>query len=119
MDGSLFVGNSLDVITAAVLKDTIMQSKIESLVAMLNAKFSTESGYSLHVSYGKRYAKVILNHYGSDSAWMFIDLDNGAVYKADSWVKPAKGIRYWLITNDDISRLVSVADPYGRFLYAR
>lgn len=96
-----------------------MHSKIETLVARLNEKFESMKGYSVSATYGKRYAKLVLNHYGQNSAYMFIDLHNWTVYKPDSWTRPAKGVRYFLLTNDDIDRIVSAADPYGRFLYAR
>jgi hypothetical protein len=41
---------------------------------------------------GSKYIKLIENSLGSDRVHCFLDT-NGNIYKAESWRKPAKGIR--------------------------
>ena len=43
----------------------------------------------MEVSFGKKYAKVITD----TTVWGFVDLSNGDLLKAASWVKPAKHSR--------------------------
>ena len=45
-----------------------------------------------HFTRGKKYIRLVDNSYGQESVFCFIDYD-GNLYKADSWAKPAKGIR--------------------------
>ena len=50
---------------------------------------------NITVTYGTKYAKVIVD----DSAWAFIDLSNGDIYKPESWKRPAKHARGNIFTN--------------------
>lgn len=45
------------------------------------------------ISYGKRYAKIVLDRGNQKSVAGFVDLNNGDVLKAASWAAPAKKAR--------------------------
>jgi hypothetical protein len=47
---------------------------------------------TFRLSYGSKYIKLIENSLGSDRVHCFLD-NEGNIYKAESWRKPAKGIR--------------------------
>ena len=101
----------------------------ECLLEVLNNRFkvdSIESGHTLYTQWeyevGRKYIKVwsFLKD-GTDklrgrSCVMFIDKNDGAVYKAASTKAPAKGIRFSL---EGLVENPSICDCYGSFLYRR
>lgn len=64
---------------------------------------------------GNKFLKVIKIDYNSRSVHAFVDKNNGDLYKADSWKKAAKGVRFNLF--NDIEALRNVADWAGGYLY--
>ena len=101
----------------------------ESLLEVLNNRFKVdalESGHSVYTQLeyevGRKYIKVwsYLSNSGERlygrSCFMFVDKNDGAVYKPASYKAPAKGVRYMitqLADNPDI------CDAFGSFLYLR
>ena len=101
----------------------------ESLIEVLNNEWkvnSIESGNSvytqLEVTEGKKYLKVwsylVSNgeRLNGRSCFMFVDKNDGAVYKPASYKAPAKGIRFWI---EQLAAYPDLCDPYGSFLYVR
>ena len=101
----------------------------ECLLEVLNNEWkvlATENGrnfYSyLTMSVGPKYIKV----WQSDCydgvvqkgrrCFMFVDKNNGAVYKPASYKAPAKGIRFYI---ESLLETPEVVDSYGSFLYRR
>lgn len=96
-------------------------------VAALNAKFAGNGKDYKHVFMvaprGRKYQKVVVQSGIPDangslgdaqrSVYCFVDESTGAIYKAEGWAKPAKGIRATLATLD-----IANVDPYGSWLYA-
>tara|TARA_Y100001938_G_C7976696_1_gene372127 strand:+ start:179 stop:520 length:342 start_codon:yes stop_codon:yes gene_type:complete len=101
----------------------------ECLLEILNDRFkvnSIESNNSVYTQWemevGRKYIKVISylvsggERLNGRSCVMFVDKNDGAVYKSASWKAPAKGIRF------SISGLLDhpdICDQYGSFLYKR
>ena len=101
----------------------------ECLLEILNDRFkvnSIESNNSVYTQWemevGRKYIKVISylvsegERLRGRSCIMFVDKNDGAVYKSASWKAPAKGIRF------SISGLLDhpdICDQYGSFLYKR
>ena len=67
------------------------------------------------VSKGRKYYKLTFDH----SVHCFVDVKNGNVYKAASYNKPAKHVRYNLL--DDVSRqsMFEKAHYAGGYLYLK
>ena len=101
----------------------------ECLLEVLNNRWKVDAIESSETVYtqwemevGRKYVKVISylvsggeRLYGR-SCIMFVDKNDGAVYKSASWKAPAKGIRFsisGLVDNPDI------CDQFGSFLYKR
>ena len=51
--------------------------------------------YNVEVKKGRKYYKIITNN----SVHAFVDVKNGDVYKAASWNKPAKHVRFNLLSD--------------------
>ena len=71
---------------------------------------------------GRKYIKVWNyrvsngNRENTRSCFMFIDKNDGAVYKPASYKAPAKGIRFYV---DQLLDHPEIVDQYGSFLYRR
>ena len=71
---------------------------------------------------GRKYIKVWDyrvsngNRENTRSCFMFIDKNDGAVYKPASYKAPAKGIRFYV---DQLLDHPEIVDQYGSFLYRR
>ena len=65
------------------------------------------------VSKGRKYYKLTFDH----SVHCFVDVKNGDVYKAASYNKPAKHVRYNLLTNPETC--FAKCDWAGGYLYIR
>ena len=101
----------------------------ECLLEVLNNRWKVDAIESSKTVYtqwemevGRKYVKVISYLVGDGerlrgrSCIMFVDKNDGAVYKSASWKAPAKGIRFsisGLVDNPDI------CDQFGSFLYKR
>ena len=101
----------------------------ECLLEVLNNRWKVDAIESSNTVYtqwemevGRKYVKVISYLVGDGerlrgrSCIMFVDKNDGAVYKSASWKAPAKGIRFsisGLVDNPDI------CDQFGSFLYKR
>jgi len=101
----------------------------EALLEVVNNEWkvnSIESGPSVYTQLeyevGRKYIKIwsYLSNAGERlngrSCWMFVDKENGNVFKPASYRAPAKGVRF------NISQLADkpeLCDPYGSFLYLR
>ena len=101
----------------------------ECMLEVVNNRFkvdSLESGRNtytqLEYEVGRKYIKVwsYLVRHGERlrgrSCFMFVDKNNGAVYKSASYKAPAKGIRFYM---DFLADHPEVVDAYGSFLYLR
>ena len=101
----------------------------ECLLEVLNNRWKVDAIESSKTVYtqwemevGRKYVKVISYLVGDGerlrgrSCIMFVDKNDGAVYKSASWKAPAKGIRF------SISGLIDhpdICDQFGSFLYKR
>ena len=101
----------------------------ECLLEVLNNRWKVDAIESSNTVYtqwemevGRKYVKVISylvsggERLNGRSCIMFVDKNDGAVYKSASWKAPAKGIRFsisGLVDNPDI------CDQFGSFLYKR
>jgi hypothetical protein len=47
----------------------------------------------------------------------FVEIETGDLLKAAGWKAPAKGARGNILDDADFARILSVADPYGSYLY--
>jgi len=100
----------------------------ECLLEVVNNQWKVdalESGrnfyHKLTYKVGKKYIKVMnsnvyANEIQSNGVFMFIDKNDGAVYKPASYKAPAKGIRFYI---DSLVNNPEIVDPYGSFLYRR
>ena len=70
-------------------------------------------GILCKVTKGRKYYKLTFDH----SVHCFVDVKNGNVYKAASYNKPAKHVRYNLLDNPEIC--FSKCDWAGGYLYLR
>jgi hypothetical protein len=79
-------------------------------------------GYSYTVDHGRKYNKVVM-HTGSGhrSVHSFVDPATGALFKAEGWARPAKGIRFDLSDDASWARLcAALIQPQqwaGGYLY--
>lgn len=93
-----------------------MTEKAEARAVKSGDHFRT----TYQVQPGRKYDKVVTAFGGGGySAHAFVDRETGALYKAEAWAKPAKGIRFFIRTPEEVGYVVSIADPYGGYLYAR
>ena len=69
--------------------------------------------YNVTVKKGRKYYKVITDN----SVHCFVDVKNGNVFKPESWNKPAKHVRYNLLTNP--TDCYNNVDCNGGYLYMR
>ena len=100
----------------------------ECLLEVVNNQWKVdalESGrnfyHKLTYKVGKKYIKVMnsnvyANEIQSNGVFMFIDKNDGAVYKPASYKAPAKGIRFYI---DSLVNNPEIVDQYGSFLYRR
>ena len=101
----------------------------ESLLEVLNNRFKVdalESGHSVYTQLeyevGRKYIKVwsYLSNSGERlygrSCFMFVDKNDGAVYKPASYKAPAKGIRFYI---SQLADNPDICDAFGSFLYLR
>ena len=80
---------------------TTVTEQLETFRAAVEAAYVahfTAQGYRLApptiaVEPGRKYARVITVEPGTRSAYCFVDMANGDIYKADGWKRPAKGVR--------------------------
>lgn len=83
------------------------------------------SWYEYGVERGRKFDKITHQYMsrvgtgadkaGGRSVHCFIDKATGDIYKAESWRKPAKHVRFnW---DRDRDTLAKVADPHGGYLY--
>ena len=76
-------------------------------------KYGYKSDYNVTIKKGRKYYKVITEN----SVHAFVDVNNGDVYKPASWNKPAKHVRYNLLTNPQ--DCFNKCDWAGGYLYIR
>jgi hypothetical protein len=69
----------------------MMENDIEKWLKLLNNKYGEPKRYYYNKA-GKKYQKIIMNSWGQDSVYCFIDKE-GNIYKAADWRTPAKHIR--------------------------
>ena len=75
--------------------------------------------YKFYIEEGRKYHKIIMDANGSRSAHAFVDKKTGEVYKSASWNKPAKGVRYNLLSIESREECLARADWAGGYLYLR
>ena len=76
-------------------------------------KCGYNSDFKVEVKKGRKYFKVITDN----SVHCFVDVKNGNVFKPESWNKPAKHVRYNLLTNP--TDCYNNVDCNGGYLYMR
>ena len=76
-------------------------------------KYGYKSDFNVTVSKGRKYYKVLTDN----SVHCFVDVKNGDVYKAASYNKPAKHVRYNLL--QDPQDCFNKCDWAGGYLYMR
>ena len=76
-------------------------------------KYGYKSDFNVTVSKGRKYYKVLTDN----SVHCFVDVKNGDVYKAASYNKPAKHVRYNLLV--DPQDCFNKCDWAGGYLYMR
>ena len=74
-------------------------------------KYGYKSDFNVTVSKGRKYYKVLTDN----SVHCFVDVKNGDVYKAASYNKPAKHVRYNLL--QDPQDCFNKCDWSGGYLY--
>ena len=89
----------------------------------VNALESNSSHYSLlTMEVGRKYIKVWQQNVWdgiikeSRGCFMFVDKNDGAVYKPASYKAPAKGVRFSI---EGLLENPHIIDQYGSFLYRR
>jgi hypothetical protein len=90
----------------------------DSLLMNFNKKGHTRE-YKFYIEEGRKYHKIIMDANGSRSAHAFVDKKTGEVYKSASWNKPAKGVRYNLLSIESREECLARADWAGGYLYNR
>lgn len=94
----------------------------QAFVEAMNQKFATEQ-FRFEATAGRNYDKVInVNVSGgheSRSVHAFIDRKTNGLLKAAGWAAPAKGIRFNLTEPEALGKVISQADKFGGYLYAR
>jgi len=74
-------------------------------------KCGYNSSFNVTVSKGRKYYKVITDN----SVHCFVDIKNGNVFKPESWNKPAKHVRFNLLS--DPQDCYNKCDWSGGYLY--
>jgi hypothetical protein len=82
---------------ATILK--ALESMVAALQAQLEAKHRTTTT-RYHFELGQRYARVFTQVGVGRSAYAFVDLATGDIFKPRSWKGPAKGARANVFTPD-------------------
>jgi hypothetical protein len=81
---------------------------------------NSSSDYKFYIDEGRKYHKIVMETgSGSKSVHAFVDKKTGEVYKSASWNKPAKGVRYNLLSIESREECLSRADWAGGYLYLR
>ena len=88
--------------------ETFRTALEKMLVEHHNALFPTLKAPSVEISTGKRFARIIKKSNGA-SAYGFIDLINGDLFKAASWKAPAMHARGNIFNQN----ILSGCGPYG------
>ena len=81
----------------------------------------SSSDYKFYIEEGgRKYHKLVMETgSGSKSVHAFVDKKTGEVYKSASWNKPAKGVRYNLLSIESREECLARADWAGGYLYLR
>ena len=74
-------------------------------------KYGYKSDFNVTVKKGRKYYKVLTDN----SVHCFVDVKNGDVYKAESYNKPSKHVRYNLL--QDPQDCYNKCDWSGGYLY--
>ena len=78
----------------------------------------SSSDYKFYIDGGRKYHKIVMETgSGSKSVHAFVDKKTGEVYKSASWNKPAKGVRYNLLSIESREECFARADWSGGYLY--
>lgn len=95
----------------------------------LNNKFAGDEKFAEYygafaVIAGQKYDKIIIDRNGSRSVHAFMERSTEKLIKAAGWQAPQKdknglAYRYDLNTPDSFEKAVTMADPFGSYLYAR
>ena len=103
----------------AVLKQgEDVQTHTENYATLLTSK--GPEGYQFIIESGRKYHKVIMvTEGGNRSVHCFVDKKNGDVYKAESWKRPAKHVRYNLLDEYSRESLFDECEWAGSHLYLR
>jgi hypothetical protein len=64
-----------------------------------------------------KYVKIVQATPGQRFVHAFVDPNTGDVYKAAGWKAPAKGVRFNLLDDASFTRMLSVLDTSGGYLY--
>ena len=112
-----------------IITQTKAEYQTECLIEVLNNEYKVLAIENNRNSYtqfenevGRKYIKVWNyrvvngNRENTRSCFMFVDKNDGAVYKPASYKAPAKGIRFWI---DQLLEYPEICDQYGSFLYKR
>ena len=94
----------------------VVEQNVYKLAKCVDASYKQSYDYRVincEVKKGKKYWKLIFDN----SVHAFVDVNNGDVFKPASWNKPAKHVRYNLLTNPEIC--FSKCDWAGGYLYIR
>lgn len=71
-----------------------VKAQIEQYIKMLVTLKKEGDSLVFEVEYGRKFAKIVMIHFGQCSVHTFIDLSNGDILKAGTWKAPApKGVR--------------------------
>ena len=112
-----------------IITQTKAEYQTECLIEVLNNEYKVLAVENSRNSYtqfenevGRKYIKVWNyrvvngNRESTRSCFMFVDKNDGAVYKPASYKARAKGIRFWI---DQLLEYPEICDQYGSFLYKR
>ena len=65
-------------------------------------KYDERGEYTFSYSIGNKFCRIIRSYYGSNSAYCFVDMATGDIYKSSGWSSRAKGIRGNIYSLDGI-----------------
>lgn len=86
---------------------------------LMSHGYSAEQYAHYTVQTGRRYHKVVQAVGGSGgSVHSFVERTTGDVYKAESWSRPARGVRYRLADQGSRERMYAKMGFAGGYLYA-
>lgn len=87
----------------------------EKFAEALNQKFNKSIGATA----GKNFDKIVRLRDGVPSEVLaFVERDSSKLFKPASWSAPSKGAKYDMSTEEGFVSTVTLADPYGRYLYS-